>query len=207
VKVLVSIPNTGMIHKLVSQCAMRLLGDGRHEVRIIQPTWRPYEHNLNRIVRDIREQDVDYWLNIDSDNPPIRNPLDLVDLDLDLVGCPTPVYHDQARGTPIYFNAMDWDESGEGWRPHAVPDGLQEVDAVGTGCFVAARRTVLALKRPFARTTDQDGIVEYGPDYNWCRRLKREGFKVWAHFDYPCRHFHTVDLMDLAQRFGEVCDG
>jgi len=162
---------------------------------------------MNRIALDVIKGGFDYWLNIDSDNPPVNNPLDLIEYDLDIIGLPTPVWNDQGT-PPIYFNAMDW--HGDGWLPHRDTEGLQEVDAVGTGCILISRKTLLLMSKPFERTTDPAGIVEFGPDFNFCRKARAMNFKVWAHFDYPCQHFNTVDLLAVSQAIGvsaEACHG
>lgn len=193
--VLVSLPNTGWIHKSVVLAAMRLLGDRRHRVNVIMPTWNPYEHSMNRIAKDVLKGGHDFWLNIDADNPPENNPLDLVDLDRDICGLPTVVWCDKVPGDrPFYLNAMD--AVGNEWKPHEPCEGLQEVDAVGSGCMLVARRVLEGIKPPwFVREYAPDGAsVECGPDFYFCRQASSAGFSVWAHFDYPCEHHNEIPL-------------
>ncbi len=92
-KILVSVPNKGWIHKHVSFVTDRLLLDKSYNCTIIRPTHSPYENNLHHIVNDFMSSDYDYWLNIDADNPPTKNPLDLIDFEKDIMGLPTPVWH------------------------------------------------------------------------------------------------------------------
>ncbi|MCP3966534.1 MAG: hypothetical protein GY718_09305, partial [Lentisphaerae bacterium] len=142
-KILVSIPNTGHIHKLVSLSTNKLLCDKDHDVRIIYPTNNPYENNLHHIVNEFMDGDCDFWLNIDSDNPPINNPLGLVQFDLDIVGLPTPVWHFTGKNKgerPVYENAYKYVPSKDAYREWPIRKGLQKVDAVGTGCILIARR-------------------------------------------------------------------
>ena len=153
-------------------------------------------------MNDFLNGGEDYWLSIDDDNPPTRNPLDLVNLDLDLVGLPTPVWHNSAAGDcPYYFNALD--EVGDGWKPHKACEGLQEVDAIGSGCFLVARRVILAIydQQPFMRQWRNDGRVSVGCDYSFCQKVKRSGFKIHAHYDYPCEHFVELPLIEVIKAF------
>jgi len=148
----------------------------------------------------------DYWLSMDDDNPPTNNPLDLVPMDLDYVGFPTPVWHSEIKGDrPYYFNALMWEEKEEGWKPYEKNTrGLQEVDAVGTGCFLVSRRVIEAIKFPFARQYDEDGLVTHGHDYLFCHKVKEHGFKVWTHFGYICQHFNELELLETIESFALI---
>lgn len=201
-KVLISVPNTGWMHKHVTVAVLKLLSDRRVRSTVIFPTWVPYEHNLNRIAEDMLDKEYDVWLNIDSDNPPINNPLDLLDLDLDVVGCPTPQYHFTGKEgeRPVYWVACD--RVPEGYKEHDPKSGLQEVDAVGSGCWMVRRRVLLSISQPiFERVYDNRGRVDRGPDFRFCEKAKEVGFRVWAHYDYPCRHFKEVELTEAMQAF------
>jgi hypothetical protein len=201
--VLVSIPNQGWIHKLVLHAAMRLVADRTHAITLITPTWRPYEHNMNRIAKDFLAGPYDAWLNIDADNPPLRNPLDNVGSPHGVIGYPTPVWHDGLAGSPLYWNAMT--AKDDGYVASEPGDGLTEVDAVGTGCALFTRDVVAAVRQrcgaPFVRTVDADGLVEFGPDFLFCRRAKELGYTIAADFERPCRHFSEIDLLTAAERY------
>lgn len=148
----------------------------------------------------------DYWLSMDDDNPPTKNPLDLVELDLDLIGLPTPVWHSAVLGDrPYYYNALD-KVGEEGYKPHEPAEDLQEVDAVGSGCFLVSRRVIerIAYTQPFMREWGKDGVVIKGGDFSFCDKVKKAGFKVWTHFDYPCLHFNEVELTEAIRAFMEM---
>lgn len=201
-KVLITVPNQMWLHKHVVFCLLHLQNDNRLDKQIILPTHRPLENNLHHIIKEFLEGDYTHWLSIDADNPPTKNPLDLVFLDLDIVGCPTPVLHIDKQGErPLYLNALDW--GGNGWTEHNDKIGLQEVDAIGGGCFVISRRVLekLKYKQPFQRTYNRDGTVEYGNDYSFSKKAKEAGFKLFAHYDYLCRHFVEVDLLETWEAF------
>lgn len=214
-KVLVSIPTRGELHKSAAQAAVQIaLAEtvrGRIRGDLVMPTHVPYENNLHWIVRDVLEKGYDYWVSWDDDNPPLRNPLDLVFLDKDVIGCPTPVWHNAVPGDrPYYLNAYrqvgdPLTEEG-GWKPWEETTGLQEVDAIGTGCFVIARRVLerLAEEAPFQRIYRKDGTVLVGNDLAFCLRAKAAGFRIFAHFDYLCRHMNRLDLSEVVEAFHDM---
>lgn len=154
---------------------------------------------------DFLSSGEDYWLSMDDDNPPLRNPLDLIELDCDLIGLPTPVWHSSVRGDrPFYLNAMD--EADGGFKPHSQCEGLQEVDAIGSGCFLVSRRVMLAVayQHPFARVWGDDGLVEIGGDFSFCRKVRKAGFRVWAHYDYQCDHYNELSLRETILSFQSI---
>lgn len=206
--VLVSVPNTGYIHKHVAFSLLKLIQDKRHKVNIIMPTHNPYENNLHYIVKDFLKGDYSHWLNIDSDNPPTKNPLDLIEYDLDVVGLPTPVYHYTGKKErPVYWNAYKYIEEKDAYMEWDKKEGLQLVDAVGTGCVLYARRVFEnkeMQKAPFQRVYNIDGTVERGNDIAFCERAKKQGFLVYAHYDYICNHFNEVELNETVQAFNEL---
>ncbi len=205
--ILVSIPNTGYIHKHVSLTTNKLLLDRRYKCNIIYPTHNPYENNLHHIVNDFMAGDYDFWLNIDSDNPPFRNPLDLVTYDLDVIGLPTPVYHftgEKKGERPLYENGYKYVPEEEAYTEWPIKEGLQEVDAVGTGCLLMSRRVFEHLemrKAPFQRTFNEDGTVDKGNDISFCERAKKNGFRIFAHYDYRCMHFNEIELHEVSRAF------
>lgn len=205
-RVLLSVTNTGWIHKLVVRTIMPILSDSRYCVRYIDPTWVPYENSLNRIAKDVVDQGWDYWLNIDSDNPPTKNPLDLIELDLDVVGLPTPTYKAMGNNEwPICWNAVDWLESDGGYREHPEKTGLQQVDAVGSGCMIVSRRVLEGVEAPwFVRETDEFGRATFGPDFTFCRKVIENGFSIWANYDYPCQHINEIELIEGIKHFSNI---
>ena len=202
-RVLISVPNTGWIHKHVTRSVIGCLRDTRYAVTYIDPTHKPYEANLNAIAKDVLDGEWDYWLNIDSDNPPLRNPLDLIELDRDVCGLPTPIYHNDGTCYPICWNALDRVEGRNEYRMHPVAQGeMHEVDAIGSGCMIVARRVIERVQPPwFVREVDEWGRPKHGPDFYFCTKAGAAGFRVWTHYGYPCRHFNEVELIEAMQAF------
>lgn len=189
---------------------MKLLVDSRYNTTIILPTHQPVDNNRNLIIRDFLVGSYDYLLMIDSDNPPMNNPIDLVELDKDVMVLPTPQWNltskDLSLGRyPIFWNCMDEVEGG--WKEHNPKKGLQEIDGAGSGCILISRKVLEKVKIPFERKWDEDGIVVEGSDFNFCRKVRDLGFKVWCHYDYPCRHFKEMELTEIVKAFmgRDVC--
>lgn len=211
-RVYITCPNGGAwIHKLVHFRICQILGDRRIIPRHDCPTHSPYVDNLHACMNDFLDNGDDYWLSMDDDNPPQGNPIDLVDLDLDLVGFPTPVWHSAVPGDrPWYFNALT-KVGEEGYKPLPAErcKGLQEVDAIGSGCFMVSRRVMLKLRHnmPFMRGWDQKtGRVIKGGDYSFCDKVKEAGFRIWASFDHICDHFNELSLLETINAFGAMCE-
>jgi len=201
--VLVTVPNEHWVHAHVAQRLLMLQADRRYALTFDFPAQRPYENNQHHIVQKFWNGPWDAWLSIDADNPPTQNPLDLVDLDLDLVGLPTPIWHwtGLPGERPLYWNGYDYDASTDAYREHVPREGLQRVDAIGTGCFLVARRVFNPPEMragAFLRTLYPDGTVNKGNDLSFCERVRRAGFAIWCHYDYPCRHYQEIDLHDVA---------
>ncbi len=209
-KVLISVPNTGWIHKHCAFALLKLIQEKRHKTNIIMPTHNPFENNLHHIIKDFIDGDYDYWLSFDADNPPTRNPLDLVEMDRDIIGFPTPVIHHDGKHSgdrPYYWNAYKYVPDKDAYAEWPEKKGLQKVDAIGTGCFLIARRVFLneeMRKGPFVRKLHPDGRVERGNDISFCERASKQGFEIYAHFDYPCMHFNEIEITEMIKAFSEV---
>ncbi len=204
--VYITVPNSdGWIHKHVHFAIIKILSDNRYKLRHDCPSHKPYVQNLHKCMWDFLNGGEDYWLTIDTDNPPMNNPLDLVEFDCDIIGCPTPVWHNVVKGDrPWYFNALD--KKDDGYVPHTNCKGLQEVDAVGSGCLLISRRVIIALKdkQPFSRKWNKQGLVDMSGDYSFCEKAKQAGFKIWTHYDYPCMHFNELELGEVIRAFQNV---
>jgi len=157
-------------------------------------------------MNDFLKGGEDFWLTMDDDNPPTKNPLDLIELDCDIIGMPTPVWHSAVKGDrPYYFNALDAEDGG--WKPHEfITSGIEEVDAVGSGCMLISRRVMLAMQDdlPFMRQWKANGRVDVGCDYSFCRKAKAKGFRIWSHPEYVCNHFNELPLLEVIESFGAM---
>jgi hypothetical protein len=174
------------------------------------PSHKPYVNNLHHIVNDFMDSDFEFWLNIDSDNPPTRNPLELVVLNKDVIGLPTPIWHFKSIGNrerPVYWNAYRYDPEVDAYREHQVREGLQRVDAIGTGCFLMHRRVFEypgMREAPFMRRWNKDGTMERGNDIAFCEKARACGIEIYCHFDYPCDHFSELSMNEMVRAFREL---
>jgi len=209
-KVLVSVPNQGWIHKHVAFALLRLQGSGV-PLKIILPTHTPLENSQHKIIIDLLEGDYTHWLSFDADNPPTNNPLELIEYDKDIIGLPTPVYHNTLNGErPYYFNMYDYVPEEDAYTEHKEMTGLQKVDAIGGGCFLIKRRVFEhpeMQKGAFTRQLHHDGTVNKGNDVSFSERARENGFELYAHYDYPCMHFNEVELMEMIQGFNNIKNG
>lgn len=209
-RVLITVCNEGWLHKSVVHVLLKIQHDRRYRYVITMPTERPYENNLHHCVNTFMDGAYDFWLNIDSDNPPRQNPLDLVELDKDIIGLPTPVWHftDKSTGErPVYWNAYDDAPKHDAFSEHMTREGLQRVAAVGTGCFLIARRVFEhpgMRQAPFARKCYRDGTVNKGNDLSFCERARARGFEVYCHYGYPCDHYAELELNEVVKAYREL---
>lgn len=198
-------PQFPYIHKWVVRKVLEIFLNNRgHNIHYVDPIHNPYENNLNHIVLDFIAGDFDFWINIDNDNPPLRNPLELIDYDKDIIGLPTPVWHfkDLKGERPIYWNGYDYVPDKNAYREHEPKTGLQKVDATGTGCFVIAKRVFQHPKMqegPFLRTYNNNGTVERGNDISFCEKARSLGFEIYCHYDYACMHFCELELNEVVR--------
>ena len=205
-RVFVTVPNTGGLHKTTAFVLLRLQLDTRYRLRIAMPTDVPLENNQHHIIKDFLAGGEDYWLSIDSDTAPIQNPLDLVELDKDIVGLPYPIWHytEKPGERPIYWAAYDYVEEKGAYREHEPKSGLQRVDAIGGGAMLIARRVFEHAEMQygaFARTLNGDGTVEKGNDIAFCERARAAGFEIWSHYGYPAKHTNELELTEVIRAF------
>lgn len=206
-KVLITVPTgNGWVHRTVMIAFTKMhMNPAGCEVDGMVTEIRPLESNRHYLRKEFLDGPWDYWLSMDADNAPRNcNPLELAHLGLDIVGCPTPVWNNRKPGEilPVYLNAFDVADPGlEGYKVHYPQIGLQEVDAIGTGCFLVSRKVMEALEAPFLRTWKPDGMQDLGGDLAFCQRAKAAGFKIWAHFEYLCDHYKELELEEVAHAF------
>ena len=195
-KVLVTILHQGWVRPELAAKLAAIKVDSRADVEIVFTSLQPSENNRNNNVKLALDGGYDYLISIDHDNPPLRNPIDLVLLDRDVVGFAVPQWNtsDPRERYPVYFVGMD--KVKNGYKEHKNKKGLQEVDAVGSGCLVVSRRVLEAVKDPFVRKW-KNGIAITGLDFYFCEKAKKKGFKIYCHYDYICDHFKELSLLEV----------
>lgn len=205
-RIFVTVPHAAKedICDKVIETLMIIREDERYAVNIEYPCNSPSEATRSMGLKAFLESEHDHWLQIDSDNPPACNPLDLVEYleDKPIIGLPTPVHQHNGKGEPtLTWNAYKAQALGYS---SIMPDGyeFEKVDAVGTGCIFIAGRVFHSQSmkiQPFQRVWKEDGTVQLGSDMAFCERAQHAGFEVWVHWGYRCNHFSIVNLAEMMQ--------
>jgi len=193
-KLLVTILNQGYIRPELSDVQSQLLSDERVETTVVHVNMRPSENARNASVKKMLDEGYDYLLTIDHDTIPLKNPIDLIELGLDVVGFAVPQWNISDPAYPIYFVGMDRVENG--YNEHKEKEGLQEVDAVGSGCLLMSRKVLEQVKEPFLRNW-KDGFAITGLDFYFCEKAREQGFRTYCHYDYVADHIKEVSLLDI----------
>lgn len=169
-----------------------------YQFHITLHSHKPIPNTRHHIVRDFLKGDWEYLVMLDDDNPPHSNIFDLLDLDLDVVGGVYP-----GKGpSGIRFHVYEADESTKPAVMRQLPlekrEGLQKVDAVGTGLICIKRHVLEKIERPFEDVFLEDGTLLYSDDIGFCLKCKEKGIDIYAHFDYHGSHYKFVDLWWVA---------
>lgn len=200
----VFIMNTGSIREELSWWRVKWANDARYDVTIEGSRHRPIASNRNRATKrfliDLRH--ADFMMMIDEDTVPAQSPLDLLQMNLDIVVFPTPMFTPGKTGSfPIHMN-VELLEHPEGLRDGYVlmkPEPLMEIASGGTGCILIARRVLEHpdMRAPFLDIYNEDGIRTLTEDVTFIRRAREAGFKAWAAMEYRCSHLKEVDLLNV----------
>ena len=193
-KIHLSILNEGWISDELTIRLPRWLEEAKsqhHTVYFESSKIRPIENNRNTIVDRFLRSDFDYLLQIDNDNVPAKNPIELVNLNLDIVSCPVWIYQHK----PL-LNIYKFDEKQEYLNPieYDKTKDLIEIDATGTGVILCSRKVLEKIQKPFERIYDERGIQKLGSDLAFSAKARNEGFKIYSNMKYICKHFKTIDI-------------
>jgi len=164
---------------------------------------RPIEHNINSIQKRFLESNNDYLLLIDDDITPLKNPLDLVLLNKDIISCVVPTWKSNEIETDILFLSLIKKDDGYIQVPVSNRNGLMEVDVVSNGCLIVSRRVLEKVNPMSIRLFDKNGLQKLGHDFNFCEKAKKKGFKVWVNWDYVCDHNGILKTLELLKNYGK----
>ncbi len=206
-RVNVFLMNTGYIREELSVWRVKWAGDVRYDVTVEGARHRPIASNRNLVTKRFLDGGADFMMMIDDDVVPAQNPLDLLQMDLDIVVCPTPMFAQGRTGDfPIHMN-VELLEHPDGLQDTYVltqPDPIMEISTGGTGCIIIARRVLEHpdLHPAFMDLYDDDGIRTLTEDVTFIRRARDAGFRAWVAMEYRCSHYKEVDLLmiDLLYR-------
>jgi GT2 family glycosyltransferase len=194
-KVMVAILHQGYIRPELASLVGIMKSDSRATVEVAYSDKRPSENNRNFTCQVALNEGYDYFITIDHDIVPTKNPIDLALLGLDVVGFACPQWNMTDPSFPIYLVGMDKVDGG--YEEHKDKNGLQEVDAVGSGCLCINTKVLKEIKAPFVRKWDENGMSIVGLDFYFCEKAKEKGFKIYCHYDYLADHFKEVSLLSV----------
>jgi len=193
--------NQGVIRPELADLLSRLPSQGKYDIVITYPAKKPITNNRNSIVKDFLVSECDYLLMIDGDCIPTDKLLDLADYDKDIIGgmcfgylkkmlCPFAMRKKKSGK----YDILDIDQNS----------GVVECDAIGSGTMMIARRVLEDMPFPFRNEYDPEGIKTKGLDFNFCKRAKDMGYKVWVDTDMLVSHWSVMDLKEIWLSFDSL---
>jgi hypothetical protein len=133
--VLVFLMNTGEIRTELGLWREQWGLEKRFAVAISDATARPIANNRNQAVLRFLQSGYGWMLMVDSDTVPSRNPLDLIEQNLDIVIFPTPMWRPGlVEHRPVVMNVNPLEGA------EVQQNKLVEIGAGGAGCILIARR-------------------------------------------------------------------
>lgn len=186
-KVLIAVPHMGNIRAELAEFLLSLNNYG-HEVKIFLSWGRPISHNRNQIVKVFIESGFDYLLQIDSDISPPKNIIEMVNNNLKI--CSADIA--SAKGTEILRLGLE--KSGIGFKTKQDwKEGINTVDACGTGCILIHKEVFGKLKKPyFEDRFTEEGLLAMGEDFNFCEKAKESGYDIHYDTRFKCYHYQIV---------------
>lgn len=179
-------------HRVVGVLCQILKNNKKYKIDTYISAMNGIGEHRNVIVKAFLETNCDYLVMIDSDNPPPKNLLDLVELDKDVIGLPTPI-NMSSQIPDIRWNIFD----ENGITVKFQGQGLEEVNMIGSGVMIIKRKVLEEVKYPFTTVRNEEDIRIVGTDAAFCKKCKEQGFKIWTHWDYCCGHYKDTNLLFL----------
>ena len=185
-KVALGIPSGDMVHAdfanslatLTAFCA----GTQMCDIAIINQKSSIVEKGRHYIIKKAMEKKADKILFLDSDMIfPRETLLRLLHHKKNIVGCNYPT-----RRMPIQPTCRD-----KGSNTLCGSKGLKEVGFIATGCLLIDMKVFKKIGEPyFVVEWDRKRKAHIGEDYQFCDRVRHNGFKIFCDFDLSNRIFH-----------------
>lgn len=196
IKVFVAVAVTGWIRYELARTLLELTQDRRYSLEFLFQSARPISTARHAILNEFLRSEADYLLMLDSDVIPYHSPLDLVELDLDVVAMACPIWR-PGCSPPIVLNTTPVDGS----KTVTLCEGaIAEVTQTSTGGIVIARRVIghPNMKNPFVCVYDGDGLLAVDDDVSFYQRARAAGFRIYVSLDHVCGHVKEVDIVTIA---------
>ena len=159
------------------------------QVAVLEGDAVPHDFNRNELTRTFLNHTTAEWLLfIDDDVFPPANIVDMLQDDVDIVGCDVRNF---MESKPV-STAVVLKECGTKAERKNLTE-RQEVLGVGTGCMGVNRRVVEKLENNWFRFEyDETGYRTTGEDYFFCQRVREAGFKIIYDPAFVCGHMKQV---------------
>ena len=161
--------------------------------------WNIAMHETNAGIADSRNQICEDFLNSGYEQ--------LWMIDSDVVPNTRPIKGDYSVMCGVYPHIIDnfgerrivwsaWEEDGGGYIPMALKDHRFPVDAAGTGCMRLDRKILEKVEFPWFENHFERGSrrMILGEDFDFCRKVKAAGEKVWVDPNYRCHHMKMASI-------------
>lgn len=186
-KVYIGILSMGEVSDRLALVLCKMINNKDYSVELGFVGAKRVEASRNIIAREFLKSECDYLLMIDEDNPPLRNPLELLKEGKDIIVFPTPI---------MYNKRVMWNIERQD--PDKPLTGMEKVKSGGTGCILIKRKVLETMwEAPFDTEVDKFGVTTKGVDIKFCEDARANGFSVWTHWGYPCEHYKRINLLEL----------
>jgi len=142
---------------------------------------------------------------MDADTVPV-NPYAIERLlshNKDVIAGITPIYWKNTKRFSWNVKCLFNDNQIRHLELEEIPASLFTCLAVGGTTLLVKRHVLEKLQKPYQKTTWNEDITEYkqGEDFYFCDQIRRAGFDIWIDPQVVCRHFHTLDILDMCEQY------
>ena len=207
IKVYLGIPSMGTRSDYQGYALREIERKYKDKIELVYP--KDCSHRMfhdfarNSIVREFLKSDCDILWFLDSDVAPPIHILDLITEygeQWELAGAPYPVFMtpEECQGPQVVMCVYQEDEKG--MHAAAVPQkGQAFVSGLATGCLFIKREVLKQMSEPYFefKYAGDDRKITEGEDMGFARKASALGYKFFTDFGMVCKHFKTVDLLEV----------
>ena len=160
----------------------------------------PHDAARNMLIKKFLETDANYFMGIDADViPPSDSMQKLIGHNKDFISAIVHKACANKKKIEAIPTIMIKEENIFIERPVSkyYNESVIKIDSCGTGCFLAKRKVFETIKKPFEFTYNNDGIVTMSEDLNFCLKLQKAGFKIYADTSIICKHIKMIDISSI----------